>query len=162
MTVTITLNQLPDDILLKIFKYCNSKKCIWKSRGVCKRWYNLLSDIELWRFCNLCDFRLDDNSLCSDMLFNYIPTQQLQFLEVTKKVVRPDIIRSFLQTSSQLRGISLTDCKLSSEDSARKDDKDGRLSHDVGFVDIRHTNGDLKVLEDFLMNNGRNLRIFGK
>jgi len=158
-------DELPDCLLLQIFKRCESKVDLWRARGVCKRWYQLLGDCELWRVCDLSEFELDDK-IFLDRMLNYLPIKKCVFLEINKREIQMDAIEMFLQTAKQLQAMSLNNCKLNVREpttvDGSDDDNDQTLCNNLKYLDLRRAIGDLSVFTKLFMKKGEMIHFLGK
>jgi hypothetical protein len=50
----MTINDLPDDVLLKILSYFGPEELCFKVAEVCKRWNVLSRDVTLWNKISYC------------------------------------------------------------------------------------------------------------
>jgi hypothetical protein len=55
-----SINDLPDEILLKILSHFGPEELIFSLADVCKRWNALSRDVTIWKkACYSCDFHSD-------------------------------------------------------------------------------------------------------
>lgn len=159
--VISVINQLPDSVLLRIFSYCNSKIFLWRLRIVCKHWYILLADNQLWRVCNLSYFPFDNTRLFGNIT-QYIPMDGLKYLEISDNVINTEALHMIIESTSQLQGLKLNGCEL------RPDIKQPYLpqlltsaSSQLSYLDVRKTKGDLRILSDLIQRVGLQLNVLG-
>lgn len=160
MAIKYHLNDLPDCVLLKIFKHLALKKSdIWKARNVCTRWYNLLVDGELWRVSNLSRFKFNDIELIS-LVKKSIQLDVVQYLEIHHKVITMDVLSVLLETANQLYGLRLYGCAV----------KPGTMKlpyvlnapYNLKFLDTRFSNGNLGFMENLIRKMGSTINVLGK
>lgn len=159
MTITThELNNLPDCILLNIFKQCRSTEVIWRARIVCKRWYNLLADAELWRVSDLSSFKLDKPDLI-ETITSYVPIKDLQYLQIQHTVIPDNGLQIILKQALNLEGLSLYGSTVTSEKQLLLHQH--HLSRHVGFVDIRNSKGNSDFMKNIIAKTEERIKVLG-
>jgi len=160
MTKLMTdFDNLPDCVLLRVFKKFHSKVDIWRARRVCRRWYNLLADSELWKICNLSNFKFDSFALVIDVM-NYTPFQVLQYLEINNTIILTDVLRVILEIAKNLKGLRLNGCTIRPVDK-HLESNEIMLPDSIPFLDVRKSIGNFGFLESLIRNIGHTVKVLG-
>lgn len=168
------INELPDSILLQIFKKCDSKTELWKARSVCKRWYVILADSELWQTCDLSQFNLNDACILQSIL-NYMPVKRFKSIKIKQNTIERNILKSLLKHARSLDSLTLRHCQITTRDNSSSNHIRDIRSHDaqatnqileipcdLKHIDLRKTTGDTELLVDLITKYGAQIKTFGK
>ena len=156
---TDVINELPDCLMLVIFKHC-TKVDLWRARTVCRRWYTLLADSELWRVCNLTNFKFDNFALLMNIL-DYMPVKDLQYFELHNSVILTEVLNVILEIANQLRGLRLNHCTVRNGTQKMLPPRFIH-PHKLQYLDTRKSIGNFLFLDSLLTTVGKSIKALGK
>lgn len=97
------INQLPTEIILKIFSYLEPSELYWNARLVCSNWYKLTRYPSLWTTIKVGSEREIDTEIL--LIWLTIAGRKLKRLEINNRTDAATILKKVRNTTSLLKTI---------------------------------------------------------